>query len=169
MATNGGDEFPENDLYDRFPEGREKGYGTDEGFNTYVKLNDRELFRPEALEGSAALREFVNSDQTISVYWAQTKSSTRESEWMLHKPHLTMDAERQKRSGGLPADLDLDGAVDRYPGPQHAHIATFVINHEMTLARWKQSVILIEDGKQAGQMIYKHPPEDKRATGSGGE
>ncbi|MDQ4034722.1 MAG: hypothetical protein M3153_02240 [Chloroflexota bacterium] len=169
MATNGGDEFPENELYQQFPEGREQGYGTGEGFNTYVKLNDVALFRPEALERNAALREFVNSDQTISIYWAQTKSSTRESEWMLHKPHLTMDAESQKRDGGLPADLDIDGGVDRYPGPEHAHIATFVINHEMTLARWKQSVILIEDGKQAGQMIYKHPPEDKQGTHSGQE
>jgi hypothetical protein len=153
--------FNENDLYQQFPEGREEGHGSDQGFNTYFRLNNAELFNPEALEKYPALREFVESGETISVYWAQTKSSTRESEWMLHKPHLTMDAENQRRAGGLPADLDIRGSVDRYPGPEYAHITTFIINHEMTMARWKQSVLLIEDGKQAGQMIYKHPEEPK--------
>lgn len=153
--------FNEEELYDRFPEGREEGHGTEQGFNTYFRLNDADLFRPDALERYAALREFVESGAEISIYWAEVKSSTRESEWMLHKPHLTLDADTQKRSGGLPADLDIAGSVDRYPGPEQAHIATLIINHEMTMARWKQSIILIEDGKAAGQMIYKHPPSDE--------
>ncbi|HEX7195555.1 MAG TPA: hypothetical protein VF364_01840 [Candidatus Limnocylindria bacterium] len=169
MATNGGNDFDENKLYQQFPEGRDSGHGTEQGFNTYFRLNDAELFRPEALERYPALREFVESGRTISISWAQAKSSTRESEWMLHKPHLTMDAENQRREGGLPAGLDIAGSVDRYPGPKHAHISTFIINHDLTMARWKQSVILIEDGAQAGQMIYKHPPEDESAKGSGSE
>jgi hypothetical protein len=169
MATNGGNDFDENELYQQFPEGREQGYGTAQGFNTYFRLNDVELFKPEALERHPALREFVASGETISISWAQSKSSTRESEWMLHKPHLTMDAASQKRSGGLPADLDIGGSVHRYPGADKAQISTFIINHEMTMARWKQSVILIEDGNKAGQMIYKHPPEDEPATRSGHE
>ena len=169
MATNGGDDFDENELYQQFPEGRDQGYGTEQGFNTYFKLNDVELFKPEALEQHPALREFVASAEKISISWAQSKSSTRESEWMLHKPHLTMDVANQKRGGGLPADLDIAGSVDLYPGASKAQISTFIINHEMTMARWKQSVILIEDGKKAGQMIYKHPPEDEPASGPGNE
>ena len=163
MTTYGERSFDENELYQQFPEGRDEGHGTEQGFNTYFRLNDAELFRPEALERYPALRQFVESGEEISISWAQSKSSTRESEWMLHKPHLTMDADNQRRGGGLPADLDVAGSVDRYPGPEHAHISTFIINHDLTMARWKQSVILIEDGKQAGQMIYKHPPEEPRA------
>ena len=157
MTDKGDRPFSEDELYQRFPEGRDDGYGSEQGFNTYFRLNNAELFNPEALEKYPALREFVESGEEISIYWAQTKSSSRESEWMLHKPHLTMDAENQRREGGLPRDLDIRGSVDRYPGPEYAHITTFIINHEMTMARWKQSVLLVEDGKQAGQMIYKHP------------
>ncbi|MGH2402290.1 MAG: hypothetical protein ACRDE6_06225, partial [Candidatus Limnocylindria bacterium] len=134
MATNGGNDFDENELYQQFPEGRDQGYGTEQGFNTYFRLNDVELFKPEALEQHPALREFVESGEKISISWAQSKSSTRESEWMLHKPHLTMDVANQKRVGGLPADLDIAGSVDRYPGADKAQISTFIINHEMTMA-----------------------------------
>lgn len=158
--------FNEGDMYDRFPEGREEGHGTEAGFNTTFRLNDASLFRPELLDENndayiAVLSEFVKSGDDISISFVQLKSSTRESEWFLHKPHLTFDADGQKRSGGLPEDLDIAGSVERYPGPEHAHIATMIINHEMTMARWKQSVIVMENGKAAGQMIYKHPPPDE--------
>ena len=66
----------------------------------------------------------------------------------------------QKAAGRLPEDLDIKRSVERFPGPREANIATFVINHDNTLARWKQSVILIENGARAGQMIYKHPHPD---------
>ncbi|MGH2380010.1 MAG: hypothetical protein ACRDG7_02165, partial [Candidatus Limnocylindria bacterium] len=164
MATNGGDDQYAESLYQKFPEGSEEGHGTAEGFNTYFRLNDASLFRPEVLDEDSdeykpVLAEFVKSGDEISISFAQFKSSTRESEWALHKPNLTMAVDASKEEGLLPAGLDIQGPVDRYPGPQHAHIATFIINHEMTMARWKQSIILIEDGKQAGQMVYKHPKE----------
>jgi hypothetical protein len=168
MTTTDGDDLYENELYQRFPEGREEDHGTGEGFNTYFRLNAADHFRSELLdedsdEFNPVLAEFVKSGDEISISFAQFKSSTRESEWALHKPHLTMAVDQSKREGQLPADLDIKGQVDRYPGPEHAHIATFIINHEMTMARWKQSVILIEDGKQAGQMVYKHPEKDRSA------
>ncbi|MCA1568789.1 MAG: hypothetical protein LC798_00395 [Chloroflexi bacterium] len=158
--------FNEEDLYEQFPEGREGGHGTEAGFNTIFRLNDASLFRPELLDESndayiPVLSEFVKSGEEISISFVEVKSSSRESEWFLHKPHLTFDAENQKQSGGLPKDLDIAGSVDRYPGPEHAHITTLIINHEMTMARWKQSIIVMEDGKAAGQMIYKHPPPDE--------
>lgn len=161
MTTNGGDAFNEDELYQQFPEGRVEGHGTEQGFNTYVRLNDPSIFDPAALERSPALRAFAESGDAFSVSFAQFKSSTRESEWSLHKPHLTMDADNQKLSGTLPGELDIAGSVEKYPGPELAHIATFIINHDRTMARWKQSVILVEDGQQAGQMIYKHPDSEQ--------
>lgn len=161
MANNGGDNpEPENALYDMFPEGRDLPdpgrAGTEEGFNTYVRLNDPDLFAPEALERDPALRAFADSGEEIDIYFAQFKSSTRESEWAIHKPNLTLAADDEKGKR-LPADLDIKGKVQRYPGPDEGKIATFVINHDDTLARWKQSIIVMEDGRRAGQMIYKHP------------
>ena len=148
--TFDGSEFNEDDLYDQFPSGADRGFGHDQGYNEYRKINDRSLFRPELLEPDsgeydAVLAEFVASGDRFSVPFAQFKSSTRESEWALHKPHLTMD-------GGVPG---IRGRVDKYPGPDTAHISTFFMNHHRTMARWKQSVILVEDGAQAGQLVYK--------------
>ena len=161
MAINGGDNpEPENDLYDQFPEGKDLPdpgkAGTEEGFNTYVRLNDPDIFDSGALERDPALRAFADSGKEIDIYFAQFKSSTRESEWALHKPNRTLAADREK-GNSLPANLDIKGDVERYPGPDAGKIATFVINHDETLARWKQSIIVMEDGRRAGQMIYKHP------------
>jgi hypothetical protein len=167
MVINGDDLEPENQIYDQFPQGRDlpgdDRAGSEEGYNTYVRINDASLFRPEALEADPALRAFVATGEEISISFAQFKSSTRESEWALHKPGRTLAADDQKGpgSGGrLPADLDIHRSVERYPGPGLANIATFVINHDNTLARWKQSVVVMEDGARAGQMIYKHLHRD---------
>jgi hypothetical protein len=166
MVINGDNLEPENELYDQFPRGADlpgdDRAGSADGYNTYVKINTESLFRPEALQASAALRAFVATDEMISITFAIFKSSTRESEWALHKPGRTFDATRQKEPDGrLPADIDIEGSVDRFPGPATANIATLIVNHDNTMARWKQSVIVMEDGARAGQMIYKHPhPED---------
>jgi hypothetical protein len=169
MTTGGGREYDEdhpfeNDIYAEFPEGRElagdQRAGTAEGYNTYFRLNDESLFRPEALEEHPALRAFVETgtgERPISISFAQFKSSTRESEWALHKPHLTMDANRREGpEGEWLRDIDIEGGVDGFPGPHAARIGTFVVNHDVSLARWKLSVVVVEDGQQAGQMIYKH-------------
>lgn len=146
----------EEEHYDRFPSGADHGYGPEQGYNRYVRLNDASLFReqlldPEDPDFDPVLAEFVATGERFSISWAQFKSSSRESEWSLHKPHLAMAGD--ERTGVV-------GPVDRYPGPEHAHIATLVINHDRTMARWKQSVVVMEDGAQAGQMIYKEtePP-----------
>ena len=141
--------------------------GSADGYNTYVRLNDESLFTAEALEADPALRAFVATGDELSISFAQFKSSTRESEWAIHKPGRTMDAGNRKGpgpDGRLPADLDIQRSVERFPGPAEANIATFIINHDDTLARWKQSALVMENGKRAGQMIYKHPhPDDDPA------
>jgi hypothetical protein len=149
-----GSDFNEDDLYDQFPSGADRGFGPAEGFNRYLKLNDPSLFRPGLLqEGSdeydPVLAAFVDSGSRFSVSFAQFKSSTRESEWALHKPHMAMAGEVE----------GIEGPVDKFPGAEHAHIATYIINHERTMARWKQSVVVLENGAQAGQMVYKEEKE----------
>jgi hypothetical protein len=159
------DEYPENARYNEFPASAEEGFGTAQGYNTYLKLNDPDLFDPAKVQESKALQRFLQTRHEISISFVAWKSSTRESEWALHKPHLTMDktaAAERPDAVGLEG-IDIEGSVDKYPGPNAARISTFVINHDATLARLKQSVIVMENGQQAGQMIYKHPPSDDQA------
>jgi hypothetical protein len=156
------DDYFENELYNQFPSGADVDAGTAQGYNTYLKLNDENLFDSGQRETNKELMRFLETNEEISIYFVAWKSSTRESEWALHKPHLTMNTEAasgRAEAAGL-EQTDINGSVDRYPGPDDARISTFVINHDATLARYKQSVIVMENGQQAGQMIYKHPPRD---------
>ena len=151
MATGGNrttDGFNEDELYDQFPSGAEGGYGPREGFNVYRRLNDRSLFTEEALQ-DPVVAAFV--DAPFSVSFLETKSSTRESEWVLHKPHLTMAG----------AVAGVEGPVELFPTDHPPHIVTLFVNHHRTMARWKQSYLLMEDGKDAAQMVYKHEEEDQ--------
>jgi len=150
---------PENELYDQFPEGKTlpggDRSGTEEGFNTYVQINVESLFTEEAL-AIPAVRAFVDTAENISISFATFKSSTRESEWALHKPHLAMAGEV----------AGIRGPVDRFPA-ENPHIGTYLINHDRTMARWKWSVVVIEDGAQAGQMVYKQEDTSQEKPGFG--
>jgi hypothetical protein len=140
MATKGDGGFDENEAYDRFPAGADLGYGPDKGFNVKRRLNDESLFTEEAL-ADPVIREFVNLPFDVS--FLQTKSSTREAEWLIHKPHLVLAGE----AGGIDV---RDGRFD-HPG----HITTLMVNHERTMARWKQSVIMTQDGTDTASIVYK--------------
>src|SRR5688572_19353799 len=72
-------EFNEEEAYDQFPPGPGGGYARGK------KLNDPELFTKEAKE-DPTIQEFLAAP--FEVTYVQFKSSTRESEWALHKPHL---------------------------------------------------------------------------------
>jgi len=137
----------EEKLYDQFPAGADEGFGPDQGFNTWVRVNDPSLFTDEAKE-HPAIRAFLGLDRDdapfLSVNFAQFKSSHRETEWFLHKPHRAM------AEGGVNG---INGGVAGFPA--NPRIATLVINHDRTLARHVTKAIVIEDGRQAGQMIYK--------------
>jgi hypothetical protein len=143
MVTYGDDGFSPNDLYDQFPSGADNGYGPDEGYNTIVRLNDAALFTEEA-QRDPVIREFL--DAPFSVSFVQLKSSFREAEWFIHKPHIAMAGEVE----------GIVGSVDGLPDGNR-HIGTFVINHDATLAKSIMRALIIEDGAQAGQMIHKEP------------
>lgn len=138
----------EERLYDQFPRGDESGFGPDQGYNTWVRINDPAHFTEEAKE-LPAIRAFLGLDREdppfFSVNYAQFKSSHREAEWFLHKPHRAMAA------GGVEG---INGGVDGFPA-DNPRIATLVINHDRTLAKFITRALVIEDGAQAGQMIYK--------------
>jgi hypothetical protein len=135
------DDKYEERLYDEFPRGAARGFGPDQGYNTWVRINDESLFTDEA-KAHPAVREFL--DAPFSVNFAQFKSSHREAEWFLHKPHRAM------AEGGVEGIL---GGVADFPA--NPRIATLVINHELTLAKFITRAVVIEDGAQAGQMIHK--------------
>lgn len=138
-------EFNEDDLYDRFPAGAEDGFGPAQGFNRWTRINDESLFTAEALK-DPSIRAFV--DAPLTVTFAQFKSSHRESEYFVHKPHLAMTG----RVEGIEGTVEGISSEDpRTP------IATLVINHERTLAYHITRSIVISDSGTAGQVIHKQP------------
>jgi hypothetical protein len=138
-----GPEFNEDDLYDQFPTGESDGSGHAEGFNSWRRINDESLFTEEAL-AIPEVRAFV--DAPFSVTYAQFKSSHRETEYFIHKPHLAMTGQ----VGGI------DGVVEHISG-EDPRIGTYVVNHERTLARFITRSIVIADAGSAGQIIHKQP------------
>lgn len=145
MVTEG-DEFDPNGLYDQFPDGASQGYGPGQGFNAFVQLNDPDLFTDEARR-NPVIHEFLNAP--FSVTYVQFKSSTREAEYFVHKPHLAM-------AGAVEG---IAGRVARFPAGS-PRIGTFVINHDATLAKSIMRALVIEDGDQAGSMVHKEPPPE---------
>jgi hypothetical protein len=143
MASNGSD-FDEDALYDQFPPGAADGFGPDQGFNSWMRINDPKLFTAEALE-DPVIRAFVEAP--ISVTYAQFKSSHRETEYWIHKPHRAM-------TGGV---YGIEKTVDGVSDDQQAPIGTYVINHNQTLAVHITRAIVIADGTQTGQIIHKEP------------
>ena len=140
-----GPEFNEDEAYNQFPTGASEGFGTAQGFNSWVRINDASLFTQEALDNIPALRAFV--DAPIVVTYAQFKSSHRESEYFIHKPVRAMT------EGGVDG---IGGSVAGIAGDD-SRIATLVINHERTLARHITRSLVITDpaGGTAGQILHK--------------
>ena len=145
-------EFNPEDLYDQFPRGDEEGFGPDQGFNTWIWINNPDLFTEDARQ-NPVIREFLAAP--FSVNYAQFKSSHRETEYFIHKPHRAMVSE----------DADdhvegIQGSVRDFPESRsEQHVATLIVNHELTLARLITRSLTIEDGKVAGQMIHKQEDE----------
>ena len=143
MATDG-PAFNEDDLYDLFPAGESDGSGHEQGFNSWQKVNDASLFTEEALR-RPAVREFIEAP--FDVTFGQFKSSHRETEYFIHKPHLAMTGQVD----------GIDGFVGHVTGDDQ-HITTLVINHEHTLARFITRSIVVSDANGTiGQIIHKQP------------
>jgi len=132
--------FNEDDLYDQFPRGADEGYGPADGFNSWVRINDPSLFTEDA-RSNPVVQAFL--DAPFSVNYAQFKSSHRESEYFVHKPARAMTGDVE----------GIEGKVDGMP--PEPKISTLVLNHERSLAIHITRSLVIEDGAQAGQVIYK--------------
>lgn len=152
MVANGDDDFDPDPIYDdAFLPGERSGYGPREGFNTFVRLNDERLFTPEALE-NPVIREFV--DAPITVTYVQAKSSTREAEWLIHKPGKVFAGEVE---GFEFSGFGDARSIDRFD--PEAPLGTYVINHQRTLARFPIRSFIVTDDEQTGQMIHKGKTE----------
>jgi hypothetical protein len=146
------DDLDPNELYDQFPRGDEHGFGPAEGYNAWVRLNDPALFTEEARR-DPVIDAFLNAP--YSVNFGRFKSSHRETEYLIHKPADAMTGRVegiQGRVDGMPVP-----DVDALPG--EPNIATLIINHERSLAKRITHSIVVEDGKLAGQLIYKETEE----------
>lgn len=142
MEDNLGD-FNPDDLYDQFPRGDKNGFGPSEGYNSWVRINDPELFTEEARQ-HPVVKEFLAAP--FSVNYAQFKSSYRETEYFIHKPSRAL-------GGGVEG---IEGRVEGFPdSPEEQRLATLVLNHEIGLAFRITRSLVIEDGAVAGQLIHK--------------
>jgi hypothetical protein len=133
-------EFNPEELYDQFPNGADNGFGPDEGFNSWVQINDPNLFT-EAARNDPVIKAFLDAPFTVN--YAQFKSSYRESEYFIHKPHKAMTGQVD----------GIHGSVQNMPA--EPKISTLVLNHERTLAFRITRSLVVEDGAQAGQLIHK--------------
>ncbi len=137
--------FNEDDLYDAFPDSAKAGYGPEQGFNDWRRINDASLFTSEALQ-DPVIQAFISAP--IAVTYAQFKSSYRESEYFVHKPHRALGGGVEGINGFVQGISNSD---PRTP------IGTYVINHEQTLAFHITRSIVISTDTQAGQIIHKEP------------
>jgi hypothetical protein len=130
-VADGPDDINPDEIYNQFPSGADYEFGPDQGYDVLVKLNDPALFNSDVVN-TARIQAFLNGPD---VYFVQYKSSSRESEWFIHKPN------------------QVQAILEGKP------LGTFVINHDATLAKSIMRVVIVDDGSQAGAMIHKeHAP-----------
>ena len=133
--------------YDRYPSGEEVGFRREDGYGELRQINKREWFTDEAKK-DPVIRAFIEAGEgdgeRVIFSYLQLKSSTRESEWLIHKPHLAFSED------------DRTGIVGSVPGyEQGQHIGTFVINHERTLALRPVRAMVVSDGTEVGTIVHK--------------
>lgn len=140
-----GDDFNPEELYKKFPSGEKIGYGRDAGYGELVQINDRKWFTEEAQRDpviNAFLEAFEN--EKVAFSYLQLKSSTSESEWFIHKPHIALSKSRKTGIAGVAPGFD-----------EGQHIGTFVINHHRTLALRPVRTMVVSDGTEVGQIVHK--------------
>ncbi|MGH2444920.1 MAG: hypothetical protein ACRDGD_02600 [Candidatus Limnocylindria bacterium] len=151
MSAKNSGAFDEEARYDEFPPGASGPYGPSEGFNSWVQLNDEQWFNDAAL-ANPVIQAFLSAPFTVN--YAQFKSSTREAEYYVHKPHKAMR--------GLPGmDEDDPGIVGGVVNlPHDPHIVTLILNHENTMAKKIMRSITVQEGHVTGQVVHKEEDGD---------
>ena len=144
-STGGGDEFDPEIEYNHFPSGETIGYGRDDGYGELLPINDRRWFTEEA-QRHPVINAFLEAweKDKVAYSYLQLKSSTSESEWFIHTPHLALS--RSRKTGILGSAPGFD---------QGQHIGTFVINHHRTLALRPVRTMVVSDGTEVGQIVHK--------------
>ena len=144
-SGSGENGFDPEKKYNEFPSGASIGFGRDAGYGELVQINDRKWFTEEAQRDpviNAFLEAFEND--RVAVSYLQLKSSTSESEWYIHKPHIALS--KSRKSG-------IAGSAPGFSRGQH--IGTFIINHHRTLALRPVRAMVVSDGNDVGQIVYK--------------
>ena len=144
-SSDGEDDFNPEKKYDEFPSGESIGYGRDAGYGEIVHLNDRRWFSEEA-QRNPVIGAFLDAWEIdgVAFSYLQLKSSTSESEWFIHKPHVALSKSRKSGIVGVAPGFE--------PGQ---HIGTFVMNHQRTLALRPVHTMMISDGQEAGLFVHK--------------
>jgi hypothetical protein len=138
--------FNPEKLYNDFPSGEDIGFGRDDGYGELRQINKREWFTTEA-QSDPVIKAFIEAgegDEKVTFSYLQLKSSTSESEWFVHKPHLAFSDSDKTGIGGT-----VPGFV---PGQR---IGTYVINHHRTLALRPVRTMVVSDGTEVGQIVHK--------------
>lgn len=145
-SSSGGENgFDPEKKYNEFPSGESIGYGRDAGYGELVQINDRKWFTEEA-QRDPVINAFIEAfeNEQVAFSYLQLKSSTSESEWFIHKPHIALSKSRKS------------GIVGTAPGfARGQHIGSFVINHHRTLALRPVRAMVVSDGTEVGQIVHK--------------
>ncbi len=133
------------ELYNKFPSGETIGFGRDAGYGELVQINDRKWFTEDA-QRDPVIKAFIEAfeNDKVAFSYLQLKSSTSESEWFIHKPHIALSKSRKSGIAGSAPGFD-----------RGQHIGTFVINHHRTLALRPVRAMVVSDGNEVGQIVYK--------------
>ena len=144
--SGGGDgDFNPEKLYNDFPSGEKIGFGRDAGYGKLEQINDRKWFTEEA-QANPVINAFLEAfeNEQVAFSYLQLKSSTSESEWFIHKPHIALSKSRKTGIAGVAPGFDAG-----------QHIGSFVINHHRTLALRPVRAMVVSDGTEVGQIIHK--------------
>jgi len=144
-SGDGDGDFNPEELYEKFPSGEKIGFGRDAGYGKLEQINDRKWFTEEA-QANPVINAFLEAfeNEQVAFSYLQLKSSTSESEWFIHKPHIALSKSRKTGIAGVAPGFDAG-----------QHIGSFVINHHRTLALRPVRAMVVSDGTEVGQIIHK--------------
>ena len=130
-SGDGENGFDPEKKYNEFPSGESIGFGRDAGYGELVQINDRKWFTEEA-QRDPVINAFLEAFEyeQVAFSYLQLKSSTSESEWFIHEPHIALSKSRKSGIAGTrarvrsrPAHRHLRHQPSPHagppPGPRH--------------------------------------------------